>query len=126
VDGQLYETQSSQAPFNAPFFLLMNLAVGGQYVGNPTISQINAGTVFPAEIQVDYVRIYEQTPPLQISAALSNGNVVLTWPANIVCHLQTQTNSLMDGNWFDSSATNPVVISPDPNSASVFFRLASP
>ncbi len=126
VDGQLYETQGSQAPFNAPFFFLMNLAVGGQYLGNPTISQINAGTVFPAEMQVDYVRIYEQTAPLLISAALSNGNVVLTWPSNIVCHLQTQTNSLTDGNWVDSSATNPVVISPDPNSASVFFRLASP
>lgn len=126
VDGQLYETQSSQAPFNAPFFFLMNLAVGGQYVGNPTISQINAGTVFPAEMQVDYVRVLEQTAPLQIAATQTNGNVVLTWPANIVCHLQTQTNSLVDGNWFDSSATNPVVISPDPNNSSVFFRLASP
>jgi beta-glucanase (GH16 family) len=127
VDGQVYETQSSQAPFNAPFFFLMNLAVGGQYVGSPTVSQIKAGTVFPAELQVDYVRIYEQTAPLQISVTQSNGSVFLTWPSNIVCHLQVQTNSLANGNWFDLvNASNPFVTSPDPNNASFFFRLESP
>jgi beta-glucanase (GH16 family) len=52
------------APFNKPFYLLMNLAVGGQFGGNP-----DASTVFPAELQVDYVRVYERaggpgaTPP---------------------------------------------------------------
>ena len=127
VDGQVYETQSSQTPFNAPFFFLMNLAVGGQYVGSPTISQIKAGTVFPAELQVDYVRIYEQTAPLQISVTQSNGSVFLTWPSSIVCHLQVQTNSLANGNWFDvPNTSNPFVTGPDPNNASVFFRLESP
>ena len=126
VDGHLYETQSSQAPFNAPFFFLMNLAVGGQYVGYPNTNQINAGTIFPAEMQVDYVRVYAQTAPLQISATQSNGNFVLTWPTNIVCHLQAQTNSLVGANWFDiSNTTNSFVIVPDPNNASVFFRLES-
>jgi beta-glucanase (GH16 family) len=41
VDNQLYETQSSwwssggpyPAPFNQPFFLIMNLAVGGNFGG---------------------------------------------------------------------------------------------
>ena len=127
VDGQLYETQSSQAPFNAPFFFLLNLAVGGNYVSNPTISQINAGTAFPQELQVDYVRVLELTAPLQIAVTQSNGNVVLTWPANIVCHLQVQTNSLVNGNWTDlTNTTNPVVIAPYPKSASVFYRLESP
>src|ERR1022692_418533 len=124
VDGQLYETQSSQAPFNASFFFLMNLAVGGQYLGYPTISQINAGTIFPAEMQVDYVRIYEQTAPLQISVTQSNGSVVLNWPANIICHLQAQTNSL-DTNWVDAAtATNSLQIVPSSDAA--FYRLKSP
>jgi beta-glucanase (GH16 family) len=124
VDGQLYETQSSQAPFNAPFFFLMNLAVGGQYVGYPTVSQINAGTVFPAEMQVDYVRIYQQTAPLEISVMQSNGSVLLNWPANIICHLQTQTNSL-DTNWVDVvTATNSLQIIPTNGAA--FYRLKSP
>jgi beta-glucanase (GH16 family) len=127
VDGHLYETQTSQAPFNAPFFFLMNLAVGGQYVGNPSIADINAGTAFPAEMQVDYIRVYEQTASLQISVTRSNGQVILTWPADIVCRLQAQTNSLTNGGWADvPNPANPLVLSPDPASASVFFRLVSP
>lgn len=43
------------APFDRPFYLIMNLAVGGQFDGNP-----DAATVFPAELQVDYVRVYEK------------------------------------------------------------------
>ena len=44
------------SPFDKPFYLLMNLAVGGQFGGNP-----DATTVFPAEMQVDYVRVYEKS-----------------------------------------------------------------
>ncbi|MGD1087610.1 MAG: glycoside hydrolase family 16 protein [Verrucomicrobiota bacterium] len=62
VDGQLYETQTNwstanaayPAPFDQPFYIIMNLAVGGIYGGNP-----DASTVFPGELQVDYVRVYE-------------------------------------------------------------------
>ena len=65
VDGNVYETVTSwtdslgpyPTPFNAPFYILMNLAVGGNVVGNPSVAAIEAGTVFPAEIQVDYVRV---------------------------------------------------------------------
>lgn len=135
VDGQVYETQTSwtdalgpyPTPFNAPFYLLMNLAVGGNFVGNPSVANIEAGTIFPAEVQVDYVRVLERTAPLQISATRSNGNVALTWPTNIVCHLQAQTNSLAGGNWSDIAiTTNPVIISPGQNNACVFYRLESP
>ncbi len=44
------------APFDQPFYLVMNVAVGGQFLGNP-----NKTTVFPAEMLVDYVRVYEKT-----------------------------------------------------------------
>ena len=40
--------------FNKPFFILMNLAVGGNFVGPP-----NAETQFPQTMLVDYVRVYE-------------------------------------------------------------------
>jgi beta-glucanase (GH16 family) len=36
------------------FYIIMNLAIGGNYGGNP-----DARTVFPGEMQVDYVRVYE-------------------------------------------------------------------
>ncbi len=135
VDGHVYETQASwtsadgpfPTPFNAPEFLLMNLAVGGNFVGNPSVAGIEAGTAFPVEIQVDYVRVFQKTAPLQIAAAQTNGQVVLTWPTNIVCHLQAQTNSLAGGSWTDvANATSPVIIMPNQNNASVFYRLESP
>jgi len=41
-------------PFDAgPSFVILNLAVGGSWPGSP-----NASTVFPAQMLVDYVRIY--------------------------------------------------------------------
>jgi beta-glucanase (GH16 family) len=40
--------------FDQPFFIIMNLAVGGNFVGPP-----NAETVFPQTLLVDYVRVYE-------------------------------------------------------------------
>jgi len=43
------------APFDQPFYLLMNVAVGGNFPGAPT-----AETVFPAELVVDYVRVYHK------------------------------------------------------------------
>ncbi len=43
------------APFDQPFYLLLNLAVGGRFAGDP-----DATTPFPAEMQVDYVRVYER------------------------------------------------------------------
>ena len=43
------------APFDRPFYLLMNVAVGGNFPGHP-----NPQTQFPAELRVDYVRVYEK------------------------------------------------------------------
>ncbi len=43
------------APFDQPFFIIMNLAVGGRFLGPP-----DNATKFPAEMLVDYVRVYEK------------------------------------------------------------------
>lgn len=43
------------APFDRDFFLQMNLAVGGTWPGNP-----DSSTVFPQQMLVDYVRVYER------------------------------------------------------------------
>jgi beta-glucanase (GH16 family) len=40
--------------FNKPFYILINLAVGGTFVGPP-----NNETVFPQTMLVDYVRVYK-------------------------------------------------------------------
>jgi beta-glucanase (GH16 family) len=43
------------APFDRPFYLVINLAVGGRFLGNP-----DRTTAFPVEMLVDYVRVYEK------------------------------------------------------------------
>jgi beta-glucanase (GH16 family) len=45
------------APFDKPFYLLFNVAVGGNYPGSPTST-----TVFPVTMEVDYVRVYSGAP----------------------------------------------------------------
>src|SRR5580700_7783059 len=61
VDEQLYETQTlSSVPagdtweFDHPFFLLINVAVGGQWPGSP-----DSTTTFPQTLKVDWVRAYQ-------------------------------------------------------------------
>ena len=44
------------APFDKPFYLVMNVAVGGNFPGVP-----NPQTQFPAELVVDYVRVYDKS-----------------------------------------------------------------
>ncbi len=41
--------------FHKPFFILFNLAIGGDWPGSP-----NSSTAFPAKMYVDYVRVYKQ------------------------------------------------------------------
>jgi hypothetical protein len=106
----------------------MNLAIGGNYVGNPSQASIDAGTVFPAEVLVDYVRIYNNTDPLRLAITQSGAALRLAWPSNIVCRLQAQTNPALAGigsNWFPvGTTTNPMQIIPTAGSA--FFRLVTP
>ncbi|MBO3270699.1 glycoside hydrolase family 16 protein [Hymenobacter defluvii] len=45
-------------PFNNPFFVILNVAVGGNFLGNPTPETINT-TSFPQQMLVDYVRFYQ-------------------------------------------------------------------
>ncbi|WP_241657236.1 carbohydrate binding domain-containing protein [Halobacillus salinus] len=70
VDGELYQTLNDwftkgtneatnytyPAPFDQEFYMILNLAVGGWYGGDP-----DATTEFPGQMEVDYVRAYELT-----------------------------------------------------------------
>ena len=48
------DDSESLAPFRKPFFLIFNIAVGGNWPGYP-----DASTQFPQRMVVDYVRIFE-------------------------------------------------------------------
>jgi len=45
------------APFDQPFHLILNVAVGGIWPGYPDES-----SVFPQEMQIDYIRVYQRPP----------------------------------------------------------------
>ena len=51
VDTATYPNRSE---FHAPFFVILNVAVGGNWPGNP-----NHNTVFPQYMYVDWVRVYQ-------------------------------------------------------------------
>jgi beta-glucanase (GH16 family) len=60
VDGNLYHTKTpanvptgSRWVFDHPFFMIVNVAVGGNFPGNPDDT-----TTFPQTMVVDYVRVY--------------------------------------------------------------------
>jgi beta-glucanase (GH16 family) len=61
VDGEVYfEFIYSQNPnstniFQNPFFFILNVAVGGNWPGYPDNT-----TVFPATMEVDYIRVFQQ------------------------------------------------------------------
>lgn len=93
IDGNLYNTANDwftavqgedekpyPAPFDQPFFVQMNLAVGGTWPGNP-----DATTDFDkAEFEVDYVRVYQKPeydmnvkkPEKKFREALEDGNFI--------------------------------------------------
>ncbi len=64
VDDVLYETRApadlppgTRWVYDHPFFLILNVAVGGNWPGNP-----DASLKFPQRMLVDYVRAYSRKP----------------------------------------------------------------
>jgi len=58
-DTQTFKITKDDVPgewvFDHPFFIILNVAVGGGWPGYPTTL-----TVFPQQLLVDYVRVYQQ------------------------------------------------------------------
>jgi beta-glucosidase len=80
VDGASYHTvtpaslpSGTQWVFNAPFFLLLNLAIGGPstFLGTP-----DASVTFPQDLLVDYVRVYQTTPIQTTTPVIAPGRVL--------------------------------------------------
>lgn len=60
VDGVMYNhilnenLSNKEWPFDQPFYLIMNVAVGGNWGGKMGLDE----NIFPAAMEVDYVRVY--------------------------------------------------------------------
>jgi beta-glucanase (GH16 family) len=72
VDDVLFSTKTSaqwysnavpgnaRAPFDQPFYIILNAAVGGYYTGCTSSSCVTA--TFPQQYLIDYVRVYQDIP----------------------------------------------------------------
>lgn len=97
LDGILYYTRNIGAAqyseFHAPFFFIMNIAVGGNWPGSPDNT-----TVFPAVMEVDFIRVYEwsaiptamdnneENPEIQI--VVQDNSILVKGISNEVQHVQ--------------------------------------
>jgi beta-glucanase (GH16 family) len=76
--GNISNNINGTEEFHQSFFLILNLAVGGNWPGSPDLS-----TVFPSTMEVDYVRVYQigqaqSTVTFQLD--MSNATVPFTTP----------------------------------------------
>jgi len=68
VDEQEYFTFTNNHsgfdvwPFDQPFYVILSMGVGGGWVGNP-----DATSIFPATMEVDYIRVYQDMNDVTIS-----------------------------------------------------------
>lgn len=87
-DQKLFETKfdpgkdgyegSNAWPFNKPFYLILNLAVGGNWGGQNGVDD----SIFPQSMEVDYVRVYDLgnhpegdvNPPTQVTGIRLNNS----------------------------------------------------
>jgi len=66
IDGKHYFTFKNTGngyqewPFDQPFYLILNLAVGGNWGGKEGVD----ASIWPQRMEVDYVRVYKQNPQL--------------------------------------------------------------
>ena len=65
IDGKIYATFDrkpgdtvSEWPFDKPFYLILNLAIGGGWGGQKGIDD----SAFPQRMEVDFVRVYQKQP----------------------------------------------------------------
>lgn len=64
VDGKAFFTCANDGtgvdswPFDAPQYLILNLAIGGAWGGQQGVDP----SIFPQQFLIDYVRVYQQTP----------------------------------------------------------------
>ena len=105
-DGILYKTRTpADVPgktwaFDHPFFIILNLAVGGDWPGSP-----DGTTVFPQTLLVDYVRVYQRATPSSIPVMLTEDGPNRALRATRCCGAQTLSPSLRGKNFSQDDRT---------------------
>lgn len=106
VDGRVYHTVDltkdavNQAPLKLDAYILLNLAIGGEWPGH-----VIDDTAFPATMEVDYVRHYvkDNSTPVETTQATTTSN-------QVVSGTELLKNTAFNGktNWEETSSNNAV------------------
>lgn len=122
IDGIRYlytETVTGDmTAFQDPFFILLNLTVGGNWAGNP-----DGSTVFPQQMEIDWVRVYQRNsaaPELLVTFPQDAATVYGAFP---VMGTSTGTNTIA-GTWLSVDHSSFRVLS-DPTNWSSNLSLTS-
>lgn len=113
VDGNLYYTRTNSgwwvddaawnefAPFDKRFNFILNIAVGGDWPGAP-----DASTIFPQEMLIDWVRVY-QHPNTDPSVSITSPSNGANLPAGNVTIEASASDSdgTIDRVWFFAGST---------------------
>lgn len=120
VDGNHFSTLNRwvapapyPAPFDQKFHLLLNVAVGGNWPGPP-----DETSVFPQEMEIDWVRVYQRTNQRPIVRVLSPawgarvpaGDVVFDVDASDTDGRVVRTTLELDGKTIAQSTTPPFAL----------------
>jgi beta-glucanase (GH16 family) len=99
VDGAQFCTgdltiNNTQCFVGKPFFILLNFAVGGAWPGPP-----DASTPFPAQYQIDYIRVYQDSGGGSTPTPTQPGNTPTPVPGNktIPGTIQAESYDSMSG-----------------------------
>lgn len=112
VDGVVYKTETKTPntldppsgadpwPWDSDFYILLNLAVGGWYSGNPGVNDVQ---LMKSDLEIDYVRVYNLHQP-SASAQTAYNNTPATIPGTI--QLEEYDNGCTGIAFLDSDAGN--------------------
>ena len=92
ADGSVYHVMNianginGTSEFHLPFYLILNLAVGGNWPGYP-----DATTIFPSQLKVDYVRVYKADHEIGIAETTTESLGLYPNPTSSVVQCQSST-----------------------------------
>jgi beta-glucanase (GH16 family) len=112
VDNNLFATLNNSTitgnyPFNNPFFLIFNVAVGGNWPGSP-----DANTIFPQKMLIDYVRVYQPESLLLAGPTIAAPNPTPIASRVISLYSNAYTNVPIDtwsAPWDNADVTDVVL-----------------
>lgn len=115
VDGAIYYqvdiSPTAMSAFRNKFFIILNLAVGGNWPGNP-----DSTTSFPQTMQVDYVRVYEDTtqlPSVSIASPANNSSLTAYSDISISANASIQGGTISRVDFFqDAMKIGETYVSP--------------